>query len=54
MGKYLVIVLIVLLSGCTNGLGVPEPTHQAISSQIVVEQKAVTDRSRRWYEVCSA
>ena len=33
------------------GLGVPEPSQQAISSQIVVVQKAVTDRSRRWYEV---
>jgi hypothetical protein len=33
------------------GLGVPEPSQQAISSQIVVVQKAVTDRTRRWYEV---
>jgi len=33
------------------GLGVPEPSQQAISSQIVVVQKAVTDRSRKWYEV---
>lgn len=34
-----------------SGLGVPEPSQQAISSQIVVVQKAVTDRNRRWYEV---
>lgn len=33
------------------GLGVPEPSQQAISSQIVVVQKAVSDRTRRWYEV---
>ena len=33
------------------GLGVPEQSQQAISSQIVVVQKAVTDRDRRWYEV---
>jgi hypothetical protein len=32
-------------------LAVPEPSAQAISSQIVVVQKAVTDRQRRWYEV---
>lgn len=33
------------------GLGVPEPSAQAISSQIVTVQRAVTDRQRRWYEV---
>jgi hypothetical protein len=33
------------------GLAVPEPSAQAIASQIVVVQKAVTDRERRWYEV---
>jgi hypothetical protein len=32
-------------------LAVPEPPAQAISSQIVVVQKAVTERERRWYEV---
>jgi hypothetical protein len=32
-------------------LAVPEPSAQAISSQIVVVQKTVTDRQRRWYEV---
>jgi hypothetical protein len=34
-----------------TGLNVPEPSAQAIASQIVVVQKAVTDRERRWYEV---
>ena len=34
-----------------TGLGVPEPSAQAISSQIVTVQRAVTDRQRRWYEV---
>jgi hypothetical protein len=34
-----------------TGLNVPEPSAQAIASQIVVVQKAVTDRARRWYEV---
>ena len=34
-----------------TGLNVPGPSAQAISSQIVVVQKAVTDRGRRWYEV---
>jgi hypothetical protein len=34
-----------------TGLSVPEPSAQAIASQIVVVQKAVTDRERRWYEV---
>jgi hypothetical protein len=34
-----------------TGLDIPEPTAQAIASQIVVVQKAVTDRGRRWYEV---
>lgn len=34
-----------------TGLAVPEPSAQAISSQIVVVQKAVTERERRWYEV---
>jgi uncharacterized protein with von Willebrand factor type A (vWA) domain len=33
------------------GLGVPEASQQAISGQIVLVQKAVTDRDRRWYEV---
>jgi hypothetical protein len=32
-------------------LKVPEPSVQAISSQIVVVQKAVTARERRWFEV---
>jgi hypothetical protein len=34
-----------------TGLAVPEPSAQAISSQIVVVQKAVTARERRWFEV---
>jgi hypothetical protein len=34
-----------------TGLNVPEPSAEAIASQIVVVQKAVTDRERRWYEV---
>jgi hypothetical protein len=34
-----------------TGLNVPEPSAQAIASQIVVVQKAVTDRERKWYEV---
>ena len=34
-----------------TGLAVPEPSAQAIASQIVVVQKAVTTRDRRWYEV---
>jgi len=33
------------------GLSVPEPSAQAIASQIVVVQKAVTTRERKWYEV---
>jgi hypothetical protein len=34
-----------------TGLGVPEPSAQGISNQIGTVQKAVTERSRRWYEV---
>jgi len=34
-----------------TGLGVPEPTAQSVSNQIGTVQKAVTDRTRRWYEV---
>ena len=34
-----------------TGLGVPEPPAQAVSNQIGTVQKAVTERSRRWYEV---
>jgi hypothetical protein len=34
-----------------TGLGVPEPSAQAISNQIGTVQKAVTGRTRRWYEV---
>jgi hypothetical protein len=34
-----------------TGLGVAEPSAQAIASQIVVVQRAVTDRERRWYEL---
>jgi len=34
-----------------NGLGIPEATAQAITNQVGTVQKAVTDRSRRWYEV---
>jgi len=30
---------------------VPEPSAQAIASQIVVVQKTVTTRERRWFEV---
>ena len=33
------------------GLGVGEPAAQSISNQIGTVQKAVTDRTRRWYEV---
>jgi hypothetical protein len=34
-----------------TGLGVAEPSAQAISNQVGTVQKAVTDRQRRWYEV---
>jgi uncharacterized protein with von Willebrand factor type A (vWA) domain len=34
-----------------TGLGVAEPSAQSISNQIGTVQKAVTDRTRRWYEV---
>jgi hypothetical protein len=34
-----------------TGLGVAEPSAQAIANQIGTVQKAVTDRQRRWYEV---
>ena len=34
-----------------TGLGIPEPAAQALSNQIGTVQKAVTNRSRRWYEV---
>ena len=34
-----------------TGIGVAEPSAQAIASQIVTVQKAVTTRERRWYEV---
>ena len=34
-----------------SGLGVAEPAAQSISNQIGTVQKAVTDRTRRWYEV---
>jgi hypothetical protein len=34
-----------------TGLGVAEPAAQSISYQIGSVQKAVTDRTRRWYEV---
>ena len=33
------------------GLGVAEPSAQAIVNQIGTVQKAVTERQRRWYEV---
>jgi hypothetical protein len=33
------------------GLGVAEPAAQSISNQIGTVQKAVSDRTRRWYEV---
>jgi len=32
-------------------LGIADPAAQSISNQIGTVQKAVTDRSRRWYEV---
>jgi len=34
-----------------TGLGVAEPSAQAIANQVGTVQKAVTDRRRRWYEV---
>lgn len=34
-----------------TGLGVAEPAAQSISNQIGTVQKAVTDRTRRWYEM---
>ena len=34
-----------------TGLGVAEPSAQAIANQVGTVQKAVTDRQRRWYEV---
>ena len=34
-----------------TGLGIAEPAAQSISNQIGTVQKAVTDRTRRWYEV---
>jgi hypothetical protein len=34
-----------------TGLGVAEPAAQSISNQVGTVQKAVTDRTRRWYEV---
>ena len=33
------------------GLGVAEPSAQAIANQVGTVQKAVTGRQRRWYEV---
>jgi len=33
------------------GLGIPEVSAQTITNQVGTVQKAVTDRSRRWYEV---
>ena len=34
-----------------TGLGIGDPAAQSISNQIGTVQKAVTDRTRRWYEV---
>jgi len=34
-----------------TGLGIPEASAQTITNQVGTVQKAVTDRSRRWYEV---
>ena len=34
-----------------SGLGIAEPAAQSISNQIGTVQKAVTDRTRRWYEM---
>jgi hypothetical protein len=34
-----------------SGLGIADPAAQSISNQIGTVQKAVTDRTRRWYEV---
>src|SRR6187397_1583398 len=33
------------------GMGVAEPSSQAIANQVGTVQKAVTSRQRRWYEV---